>query len=60
MERLGRLELGHVAVSTDETPPPTTSELMNPARGSLDIYAISKAVNNVRANGPKLLDPLKV
>lgn len=31
------------------TPPPT---------GSLDIYAITRAVNDVKNNGPELLDPL--
>ena len=29
-----------------------------PADGSLDIYAITTAVNNVRNNGPELLEPL--
>jgi putative SOS response-associated peptidase YedK len=29
-----------------------------PADGSLDMYAVSKAVNNVKNNGPELLDPL--
>jgi putative SOS response-associated peptidase YedK len=31
------------------TPPPT---------GSLDVYPVSKAVNNVRNNGPQLIEPL--
>lgn len=29
-----------------------------PAQGSLDTYPVSTAVNNVRSNGPQLLDPL--
>jgi putative SOS response-associated peptidase YedK len=29
-----------------------------PADGSLDMYAVSKAVNNVKNNGPELLEPL--
>jgi putative SOS response-associated peptidase YedK len=29
-----------------------------PADGSLDTYAVSKAVNNVKNNGPELLEPL--
>jgi putative SOS response-associated peptidase YedK len=29
-----------------------------PPPGSLDIYAITTAVNNVRNNGPELLEPL--
>lgn len=38
----------------------TATDLMAPpAAGSLDIYAITKAVNNVRNNGPELLAPLE-
>jgi putative SOS response-associated peptidase YedK len=29
-----------------------------PTDGSLDMYAVSKAVNSVKNNGPKLLEPL--
>jgi putative SOS response-associated peptidase YedK len=29
-----------------------------PVDGSLDMYAVSKAVNNVKNNGPELLEPL--
>jgi putative SOS response-associated peptidase YedK len=29
-----------------------------PVDGSLDMYAVSKAVNNVRSNGPELLEAL--
>ena len=36
----------------------TATDLMAPpAAGSPDIYAITKAVNNVRNNGPELLAP---
>jgi putative SOS response-associated peptidase YedK len=31
---------------------------MAPPAGSLDIYAISTAVNNVKNNGPDLLEPV--
>lgn len=31
---------------------------MAPPTGSLDIYAITTAVNGVKNNGPELLDPL--
>ena len=29
-----------------------------PVDGSLDMYAVSKVVNNVKNNGPELLEPL--
>jgi putative SOS response-associated peptidase YedK len=29
-----------------------------PLDGSLDMYAVSKAVNSVKNNGPELLEPL--
>ena len=29
-----------------------------PVDGSLDMYAVSKAVNNVKHNGPELREPL--
>ena len=29
-----------------------------PVDGSLDMYAVSKAVNNVKNNGPELREPL--
>jgi putative SOS response-associated peptidase YedK len=32
--------------------------LAPPVAGSLDMYAVSKAVNNVKNNGPELLEPL--
>jgi putative SOS response-associated peptidase YedK len=36
----------------------TATDLMAPpAAGSPDIYALTKAVNNVRNNGPELLAP---
>jgi putative SOS response-associated peptidase YedK len=31
-----------------------------PPPGSLDIYAVSSAVNNVKNNGPELIEPLPV
>ncbi|MER7244671.1 SOS response-associated peptidase [Kribbella sp. NPDC000426] len=34
------------------------SLLAPPADGSLDMYAVSKAVNSVKNNGPELLEPL--
>lgn len=41
------------------TDPAAAGALMAPpARGSLEIYAVSKAVNNVRANSPDLIAPL--
>jgi putative SOS response-associated peptidase YedK len=36
------------------------SLMVPPVDGSLDIYAVSKAVNIVKNNGPELLEPLPI
>jgi putative SOS response-associated peptidase YedK len=41
------------------TPDDVRALMAPPPSGSLEIYAISPAVNNVRNNGPELLDPLE-
>jgi putative SOS response-associated peptidase YedK len=45
-----------------KTPPPNISRALMapPVDGSLDMYAVSKAVNSVKNNGPELLEQLSV
>lgn len=43
----------------EQTDPDVAHQLMAPPEpGSLEIYPVSKDVNNVRNNGPELLEPL--
>ena len=42
-----------------QTGPTAAHELMAPPElGNLEIYPVSKAVNNVRNNGPELIEPI--